>query len=116
MVALTLLFAAALQGEIPITTRSTEAAAAFRAGREKALNFQNVEAADLFRKALAADPDFPLALAWSGKITPGPPGIAQVERAVSLAAPLSPAERKSIEAILAERKGEDEKVRRLQTE
>src|SRR5881398_3554745 len=69
-----LLLAAALQGEIPVTTKSTEAAAAFRAGREKALNFQNVEAAELFRKALAADPDFPLALAWSGKIAPGPQG------------------------------------------
>ena len=111
-----LLFAAALQGEIPVTTKSTEAAAAFRAGREKALNFQNVEAAELFRKALAADPDFPLALAWSGKIAPGPQGLAQVERAVSLAGPLSPAERKSIEAILAERKGEDEKVRLLKRE
>ena len=116
MIAFTLLFAAALQGEIPITTRSNEAAAAFRAGREKALNFQNVEAAELFRKALAADPDFPLALAWSGKIAPGPQGLAQVERAVSLAGPLSPAERKSIEAILAERKGEDEKVRLLKRE
>ncbi|TMA20167.1 MAG: tetratricopeptide repeat protein [Deltaproteobacteria bacterium] len=39
-----------------------------------------------------------------------------MERAVSLAGPLSPAERKSIEAILAERKGEDEKVRLLKRE
>src|SRR5438874_777859 len=84
-----LLFVAALQGEIPVTTKSTEAAAAFRAGREKALNFQNVEAAELFRKALATDPDFPLALAWSGKISPGPQGLAQVDRSASLAGPLS---------------------------
>src|SRR4051812_35530460 len=115
-IVLALLVSAALPGEIPVTSRSADAAAAFRAGREKALNFQNGEAVAQFRKALAADPDFPQALAWSGKLTPGPEGLASIERAVQLSAQLTPAERKSIEAILAERKGEDEKVRTLKRE
>ena len=62
--------AAAVQGEIPITSSSPQAVELFRAGREKALNFQNAEAADLFRKALQADEHFALALAWLGKVTP----------------------------------------------
>ena len=111
-----LVLAAALPGEIPVTTKSPEAQAAFRAGREKALNFQSVEAADLLKKALALDPDFPLALAWLGKVTPGPQGLAMIERAVALASQLPEAERKSIDVILAERWGEDEKARMLKRE
>ena len=116
LLAILFIVAAPVAGEIPVTTKSPAAEAAFRAGREKALNFQNPEAAELFKKALAADPDFPLALAWLGRVTPGPQGLAMIERAVALAAQLPEAERKSIDVILAERWGEDEKVRLLKRE
>jgi tetratricopeptide (TPR) repeat protein len=111
-----LLAAAGLPGEVPITTGSPEALQFFRAGREKALDFKNPEAAALFKKALEQDPQFPQALAWLGKISPGLEGLEQVERALKLAAPLSAPERKTIELILAERKGEDEQARRLKRE
>jgi tetratricopeptide (TPR) repeat protein len=107
-----LLAAALVTREIPVTSRSPEAVQVFLQGREKALNFDTAEAVALFRKAVALDPDFPLALAWLGKLTQGPEGVVMAERAATLQG-LSEAEKLSVDVLLAERKGEDEKVRKL---
>jgi tetratricopeptide (TPR) repeat protein len=111
-----LLIAAAAVGEIPITSSSPQAVQAFRNGREKALNFQIPESIEQFKKALALDPTFVQAQAWLGKVTPGASGLTQLEKATQAAASLSPAERKSVEVLLAERRGEDERVRTLKRE
>lgn len=113
--ALCILLAASqpIPGEISITSTSPEAVKLYLAGRDKALNFANEEAAELFRKALALDEKFALALAMLGKVTPGEAGLAQVQRAAGLAAGLPETERLSIDVILAERKGEDERARNL---
>lgn len=113
-----ILAAALVQGEVTVTSRSPEAARLFREGREKALNFDTVEAVASFRKALALDPDFPLALAYLGKLTQGAEGIAMAERAAALddQQGLPEAEKLSVDVLLAERKGEDERVRSLKRE
>ena len=105
-------------GEIPVTSRSPGARQLFLQGREKALNFDTAEAAALFRKALALDPDFPLALAWLGKLTQGPEGVAMAGRAAVLddQQGLTDLEKMTVDVLLAERKGEDEKVRKLRRE
>jgi tetratricopeptide (TPR) repeat protein len=113
---LALLLAAAPAAEIPITSTSPQAVLAFRTGRDKVINFQIPEAAALFTKALALDPGFVQAQAWMGKVTPGVAGQTQLEKAVQAAALLSPAERKSVEVLLAERRGEEEKARTLRRE
>ena len=112
------LAAALVPGEVPITSRSPEAVKLYRQGREKALNFDDVQAAALFRKALAIDPDFALALAYLGKLTQGPEGLAMAERADVLDEKqhLSEAEKLAIDVLLAERTGADEKVRKLKRE
>ncbi len=116
---ISLLVAAALvTGEIPVSSRSPEAVQLFLQGREKALNYDTAEAAALFRKAVALDPDFPLALAWLGKLTQGPAGVVMAERAAALddQQGLTEAEKLTVDALLAERKGEDEKLRKLKRE
>ena len=110
-----LLAAALVPGEVPVTSRSPAAQKLYLQGREKALNFDTVEASALFRKALALDPDFPLALAWLGKLTQGQEGVALAARAAEEEhkQALSQAEALAVEVLLAERRGEDEAVRRL---
>ncbi len=107
-----------IAGEIPVTSRSPEARRLFLQGREKALNFDTSEATVLFRKSLALDPDFPLALAWMGKLLQGPEGVAMVERAASVARQqdFTDLEKMTVDVLLAEHKGEDEKVRKLRRE
>ena len=100
-------------GEIPITTSAPAALPFFRAGRLKALNFELVAAAEQLERALALDPGFAQAMAWLGKCDPGPAGLAQVEKAASLAQSYGEAERLSIEALLAERRGDGERLRAL---
>jgi tetratricopeptide (TPR) repeat protein len=113
---LALLVASAALAEIPVTSSSPQAVQEFRAGQDKAINFQIPEAAAHFTKALALDPNFVQAQAWMGKVTAGVAGQAQLEKAVQAAASLSPAERKSVEVLLAERRGEEEKARTLKRE
>lgn len=104
---------APLFGEIPVTTRAPAAVAPFKQGRLKALNFEYAAALVLLGRALALDPDFPQALAWMGRCEPGDAGLRRMERAARLAEKLSEPERLSIEALLAERRGDDERVRTL---
>jgi tetratricopeptide (TPR) repeat protein len=113
---LALLVAVTAAAEVPITSSSSQAVQAFRAGLDKAINFQIPEATELFKKALALDPGFVQAQAWLGKMTPGVAGQTQLEKAVQAAALLSPAERKSVEVLLAERRGEEEKAGKLKRE
>ena len=108
--------ATAIAGEIPITSRSPEAVALLRAGREKAINFQPAAAVELLNNALALDPDFALATAWLGRCKTGEAGLELAEKAVRLSAALPATERLSIEILRAERRGDDEAQRRLKRE
>ncbi|MCM3881377.1 MAG: tetratricopeptide repeat protein [Vicinamibacterales bacterium] len=102
--------------EIPITSKSPEAIEFFKKGRDLADNIRFAEAAAAFGQALKADPDFALAIAYNGIVTPGPRGLSYLEQAStkasatpapgSKAQPVSKAERLFIEASLAGRRGE----------
>ena len=112
-VAILCLIAAVLPGEIPVTSRSPKAAELLREGRAKLLDLEASRAQKLLREAVALDPDFPLGLAWLGRAVGGSEGLSLVERAVSLGAALPPAERLQIDVLMAERRGEEDRARRL---
>ena len=97
--------------EIPITTKSPQALEAFKRGRDLAENIRTAEAAAEYEKAIKADPDFATAHASLGDITTGAPGLKHLEHAAALSAKLPEAERLVIDTMLAERKGDDAKVR-----
>jgi tetratricopeptide (TPR) repeat protein len=99
--------------EIPITSKSPEAIEYFKKARDLADNIRYPEATAEYNRALAVDPDFVLALAQRGTITPGPRGLNDLEQANAKAAaarsktpPLSKAEALFVEASLASRRGE----------
>ncbi|MBS2021983.1 MAG: hypothetical protein JST92_06205, partial [Deltaproteobacteria bacterium] len=98
---------------LPITTKAPAAIPWFRLGQKKALNFELQAATEALHKALALDPDFAQALAWLGRCEADATGLAHLERAVALAQKLPETERLSVEALLAERRGDDETVRTL---
>jgi len=102
-----------IAGEIPVTARSAEAVLLFREGRLKAINWDCPAASLLLKRALAIETDFPLALAWLGKCETGPEGAQETERALQLASGLPLTERMSIEAIAADKRGDDELVHKL---
>ena len=108
--------AAKIGGEIPITSRSPEAVALLRAGRDKALNFQPAAAIEFLTKALALDPEFALATAWLARCKSGEAALELAEKAVRLSASLPPTERLLIETLRAEKRGDDEAQRRLKRE
>jgi len=95
--------------EIPITSKSPEAIEEFKAGRELFENIRPAEALPHFKKAIDLDPNFAQAHAYLGFVLPGSEGLAALDKAAKLSANLPEAERVTIEAIVAERKGDDAK-------
>jgi tetratricopeptide (TPR) repeat protein len=95
--------------EISITSNSPEAVGHFKTGRALAENLRVSEAAAEFSQALTLDPDFVLARAYLGTVTPGPEGLKSLEEAAVKAAGLPEGERLLIESTLANRRGENAK-------
>lgn len=92
--------------EMTVTSKSPEAVAAFQIGRDKVDNLKEPAARDDFKKAVELDPDFALALAYLGTVTPGAEGMVHLDKAKSLAAKLPEAERLFVEALHLERSGD----------
>jgi tetratricopeptide (TPR) repeat protein len=98
----------ALAGDaVTVTTKSTEAAAAFATGRDLVDNLRLAEAQEQFKKAVSLDHEFALAHAYLGSVTPGAEGTALIERAVVLAAKLDESERTVVMTLAADRRGDD---------
>jgi Flp pilus assembly protein TadD len=94
------------QKEIPVTTKSPEAMAAFSKGRDALENLRFAEAAEALSEALTRDPDFATARALHGQATPGADGVKELEAAEKQAASLPEAERVYIQALLETRRGD----------
>ena len=90
---------------VPVTSKSPEAIKVFEQGRDLTDSERGPEAVDLFKKAVELDPDFAQAHAYLGIVTPGPPGLAELEKAKTLAAKLPEPERLVIEGVQASRAG-----------
>jgi tetratricopeptide (TPR) repeat protein len=106
-VSLALTSPALAAGAVTVTSKSPEAAAAYAAGRDLADNLRISEAQAQFAKAVKLDADFALATAALGAVTPGAEGDALVERAVALSAKLPEAERMTVQAFAAQRRGDE---------
>jgi tetratricopeptide (TPR) repeat protein len=78
-------------------------------------NVRTAEAAEEFGAALKAAPDFVLAHAFHGFVTPGPEGLKEIEQAASAASTLPEANRAQVESLLANRRGETAKAIELLT-
>ena len=92
--------------QIPVTSKSTAAVEHFNKGRDLADNLRQPEAAAEFDEAIKLDPDFALALAYRGIVTPGRKGLEDIEQAKAKAGPVSKGEQMLIDAMLAGRRGE----------
>jgi tetratricopeptide (TPR) repeat protein len=97
--------------DISITSKSPQAVERFKNGRDLVDNVRITEATAEFKQALGLDPDFALAHAYLGSITPGAEGTKALERAAALAAKLPEAERLLVEYYVAEGRGDEEKSR-----
>jgi Flp pilus assembly protein TadD len=113
VLAIVLLLAAPLTGEISVSTPSPQAAAFFRQGRERLFDLDVPGAEKMFREALALDAGFPLAKAWLSRAVGGSEGVALAEQAFAAAKSLPEAERLEIESLLCERRGEEQRTRLL---
>ena len=88
--------------EVPITTKSDEARKIFLDGLRMSDNFRNVEARELFAKAIEKDPDFALAhLYRSFTSTSAMDFQEHLKHAVALGSKASEGERVMIEAVQA---------------
>ena len=101
-------------GDVTVTAKSPEAVAALKAGRDLADNLRIDEAQAQYRKALSIDPDFALANAYLGATLPGTEGEAMIERAVVLSAKLPETERMLVQAVSANRRGDENEAIALQ--
>jgi tetratricopeptide (TPR) repeat protein len=91
---------------ITATSKSQEAIDHFKKGEALFDNLRTTEAAAEFEQAIKLDPDFALARAFHGQVTPGPDGLKETESAAAAAAKLAEPERVFIEAIAANRRGD----------
>jgi tetratricopeptide (TPR) repeat protein len=107
------LAAATAPQTIPITSKSPQAVEEFKTGRELFENLRPAEALEHFKKATELDPSFAQAHAYTAFLLPGTEGTAELDKASQLAQGLPEAERLSIEAMVAERRGEDVKLAEL---
>jgi Flp pilus assembly protein TadD len=113
----------AVTPEIPTTSKSPEAIEFFKKGRDLADHVRFGEAAAALSQAIKADPDFALAIAYHGIVTPGPRGLSYLEQANAKAGaapapnsktpPVSKAEKLFIAASLAGRRSEFAKAEDL---
>ena len=92
--------------EVPITSKSSDAIDHFKKGRDLADNSRLAEAAQEFDQALKLDPDFALAMAYHGSVTPRADGTKELEAADAKAAAVSKPEQLLIGAMVASRHGE----------
>jgi tetratricopeptide (TPR) repeat protein len=99
--------------EVTVTSKSAEAVAHFKQGRQLLENQRAAESIEHFKKAVELDPDFALATAYLANVTPGTEGAKLAEHAVELARAIPEPERKLIEADAALRRGEREKAKQL---
>lgn len=97
-----------------ITSKSPEAVAEFKKGRDLFENIRPADSVQHFKKAIALDPDFALAHAYLGMAMEGSDGVAEVEKAATLSTKLPEAERTHIEAILAMTRGDEAKAAELE--
>jgi len=111
-----LLAATAIPGEIPVTAGSPKAAHLFQEGRTALLDLDPARGARSLREAVAVEPEFPLALAWLGRAVPGTDGLVFLQVAKGHSAKLPELERMEIEALYAERKGDEDHARKLKRE
>ena len=99
--------------EMPITTASLPARAAFERGREQMENAHAEEARVALRAAVRADPKFAQAMGYLAVLTRGPKGLAYAKGAEALAAGLPQAERLLVQHLAARKRGEGEKAGKL---
>jgi len=111
-----ILAAAPIPGAIPVTAASPKATHLFEEGRNAVLDLDAARGAKLLREAVAADPEFALALAWLGRAVPGTDGLVFTQLSKNFAARLPELERMEIEALFAEKKGDEDHARKLKRE
>jgi tetratricopeptide (TPR) repeat protein len=107
------LAAATAPATIPITSKSPQAIEAFKTGRDLFENLRPAESLEHFKKAIELDPTFAQAHAYAAFLLPGAEGTTELDKASQLAQGLPEAERISVEAMIAERRGEGAKVAEL---
>jgi tetratricopeptide (TPR) repeat protein len=99
--------------EISVTSKSPEAVALFKQGRELFENQRWPEAIEVFKKAIALDPDFAQAHAYLGFAMQGPERKDHLDKALASAAALPEAERLVIDETAALLAGDSNKLRDL---
>jgi len=95
---------------VPVTTKSADAKKQFEQARDLVDSERGAQAIEPLKKAIELDPDFAQAHAYLGLVTQGPPGTAELDKAVTLAAKLPEAERALIEGLHASRGGDRAKM------
>src|SRR5262245_53885008 len=93
--------------EVPITSKSPDAVAHFKKGRDLADNLRQAETTGEYDQALKLDPDFALALAYRGMATPGAQGVSDLEQAKAKASNTTKEEQLLIDALVTGRRGEN---------
>jgi Flp pilus assembly protein TadD len=107
--------AAAASGQVPITTSSHWALAAFMQGRDYADNAHESDAIERFGEAIWRDPKLAVAYAYLGYYQHGAEGATSMHQALMLEEGLPEAERLLIEELAALRAGNNEKAKTLAT-
>jgi len=111
-----ILAAAPITGAIPVTATSAKAVRLFEEGRTAVLDLDSARGAKTLREAVAAEPEFALALAWLGRAVRGTDGLVFVQLAKDFSGKLPELERMEIEALYAEKKGDEDRARKLKRE
>jgi tetratricopeptide (TPR) repeat protein len=101
---------AAALTRMTLTTKSAEAKAAFEKGQELAMNQRGEEARAEFKKAVELDPEFAVATARLGMMTPGAEGTDMIAKAGPLAAKATDAEKAWVDVAQAMRAGDPVKA------
>jgi len=95
--------------DVTMTSKSPEAVKLAQHAGELMSNARAAEAIPDLKKALELDPDFAIAHAFLGNITPGPDGVDHLQKAVQLSDKLPEAEKAFIAGIAALRGGDNAK-------
>jgi tetratricopeptide (TPR) repeat protein len=104
-------------GKIPITTASAEAEELYRKGRDLFEKLRATDAHELYRKAVAADPDFALAhLGLANTSASAVEFFDELARAVALSSKVSDGERLVIQAVDAGARGNPARQKQLLVE
>jgi tetratricopeptide (TPR) repeat protein len=105
--------ATSVEPGVPITSKSPQAIDEFKIGRDLLENFRMAEASEHLKRAILLDADFAQAHAYAALALPGSEGLAELEKAEQIAPSLPEAERLTVEAIVAERRGDEAKATEL---